>query len=228
MLNPSSRVNVTGPVGGLKRLKSSTEGSNTSRSVGLSSAERHTVSDGVTAESLLEACAYNDHAALERLYRLTAPKLFSTCLHLLRHRDLAEDVLQDAFIQIWRDASRFDANRASAMTWMSIIVRHRAIDMLRRGSRESRLNDAESLSADDDPSSVLEPFERIMNSKRAAALYACLDELAQPQRDAIVLAFYRGFTHQQLAQTLAQPLGSVKSWIRRGMERLKSCLETAG
>ena len=84
-------------------------------------------------QALLARCARRDHGAFEQLYRLTSPKLFALCAGMLRRDDLAEEVLQDAFVQIWRQADRFDRSRASPMTWMAVIVRHRAIDVLRKG-----------------------------------------------------------------------------------------------
>ncbi len=180
------------------------------------------MSAGDELQVLLQDCAAGDRSAMERLYRRAAPRLFAVCVHMLRRDDLAEEVLQEAFIQIWRDAPRFDPSRAKAMTWMAVIVRHRAIDLMRRQRRQAEIPDTGILDlyADAHPG----PPERLLELARRQDLARCLAQLPPVQRRSIVLAFLRGLTHQELSHRLGTPLGTVKSWIRRGLGQLKRCL----
>ncbi len=175
-------------------------------------------------QALLARCARQDRAAFEELYRLTSPKLFSLCSYLLRRQSLAEDALQEAFMQIWRDAGRFDPARSQPMTWMGVIVRHRALDLLRRQRPATSLDDQPWLAEgeDDQPG----PLEGLLDWANAQELKRCLDELTEQHRESVILAFLRGLTHQQLSEHLATPLGTVKSWVRRGLGQLQRCLET--
>lgn len=172
---------------------------------------------------LLGASARGDQKAFARLYELTSAKLFALALGILRRRDLAEDVLQESFIRLWRSAHRFDPAKGSAMSWMVTIVRNGAFTMLERRGREgqaSGIADIENMA-----SSEPDPLEQAMQSSAARALLACLQRLDEPQRRSIVLAYYEGLTHTELAARLSAPIGTVKSWIRRGLMHLKECLE---
>ena len=172
-------------------------------------------------QALLKSCARQDQTAFEQLYRLTSPKLFPVCRYLLRRESLAEEVLQEAFMQIWRDAYLFDPARSAPMTWLTSIVRHRALDTLRRQRPEDPWSDTEHDQAADLPG----PMELVAGMADNQALKHCLEQLPEDQRHSIVQAFLSGLTHQQLSETLATPVGTVKSWIRRGLERLRRCLE---
>lgn len=172
---------------------------------------------------LLAGCARQDQRAFERLYRLTAPKLFSLCLMLLRRRELAEEVLQEVFTQIWREAPRFEQYRATPMTWMTVMARNRAIDVLRRPSTAIQSFDADDQLHDDrrdwDPLSYAQRLDENEELRR------CLERLGAQQRDAVLLAFFQGLTHSELSHNLDRPIGTVKSWVRRGLGQLKQCLE---
>lgn len=170
---------------------------------------------------LLNACARDDHRAFERLYILASPRLFAICRYMLRRDDVAEDVLQEAFIQIWRDARNFDRRRASAMTWMAAITRHRALDRLRRKLPEVALDEEQVLS----PLMSEEAIGTELDWAASKALNACMDTLSEKQQVSIALAFFHGLTHQELSEQMETPIGTVKSWIRRGLDRLKRCLE---
>lgn len=171
---------------------------------------------------LLERCARRDHAAFERLYRQTSAKLHSVCRYMMHDDALAEEALQDAYIQIWRDAADYDANRAAPLTWLAVIARHRCLDLLRRRQREVTADAAVfAFQVDEGPG----PLELTVQWSDKYALGECLKTLSQQQRLSITLAFFRGLSHQQLSATLATPLGTVKSWIRRGLERLQRCLQ---
>ena len=172
---------------------------------------------------LLLATARGDRAAFARLYELTSPKLFSLAVGILRRRDWAEETLQESFLRLWRSAHRFDPARGSAMSWMVTIVRNGALTALQRRPRELAAEDVPT--AADVPDSGPDPLEQAMRSSAARALFECLNGLDETQRKAILLAYYEGLTHVELAARLVTPLGTVKSWIRRGLVHLKDCLE---
>jgi RNA polymerase sigma-70 factor (ECF subfamily) len=176
---------------------------------------------------LLAACAKRDQSAFSRLYDATSAKLFAVALRMLKREDWAEEVLQDCYISIWNNASSYTAGLSAPMTWMTSIVRNRCLDWLRRPrlevSAEPDDEDGESLidsMASTDPG----PLEALESASDAQALRRCLAQLEAKQRDAIMLAFYEGLSHSELADRLQHPLGTVKTWVRRGLERLKGCL----
>ncbi|KQP04462.1 sigma-70 family RNA polymerase sigma factor [Pseudorhodoferax sp. Leaf265] len=167
-------------------------------------------------ESTVEACARGDAAALQALYKRESRWLLGVAQRIVRDRDAAHDVLQDAFVQIWQRASTFDRALGSARGWIYTVVRHKALDESRRAQRELPAGDLlEQLSAQAAPEAA---------ATDADALSRCLDALDAPKRDCIVSAFVEGLTHEQIAARLAAPLGSVKSWIRRGLLSLRNCL----
>jgi RNA polymerase sigma factor (sigma-70 family) len=170
----------------------------------------------------LQAVAKGDRAALRDVYLRTSAKLLGVCLRILKQKDEAEDVLQEVYITVWNRADRFDPAIASPVTWLAAIARNRAIDRLRargRRQRETALDDAPDI-ADDTPS-ALEAMER---SQSFARLRGCLGALEPRTRKAITEAFYGGVTYAELAERSATPLGTMKSWIRRGLASLKECL----
>jgi RNA polymerase sigma-70 factor (ECF subfamily) len=172
-------------------------------------------------EALLQACARGDRAALQSLYAQTAPQLFGLALSILRNRDLAEDVMQDSFILVWRHAHRFDPDRGAAMAWLARIVRNQCFDLMRRRGRESPLDDA-SMQSWEDPAPG--PADLTALSQDAQRLRACLDELDEGPRKSMILAYYEGLTFAQVAERTSAPLGTVKSWIRRGLIQLRVCM----
>ena len=172
-------------------------------------------------EQLLGACARGDRRAFERLYHSVAPRLHGVALRCVGQRELAEEVVQESFVRIWHNAARYDTALSAPLTWMINIARHLAIDLLRK-RREEPLDErqAEAL-ADSGPSA----FEQLSTVRDAAALNQCLDSLEGMQRQAILTAYFHGLSNADLALNMGAPLGSIKSWIRRGMERLRRCLE---
>lgn len=164
-----------------------------------------------------------DRAALQTVYRLTSAKLFGVVLRILNERSEAEDVLQEIYLTIWRKAGDFDAARASPMTWLIAIARNRAIDRLRSGRIASRMEpiDAAAEIAD----GVASAESALADSETTARLADCLDTLAERERTALRRAFFDGNTYEDLAQRMSVPLGTMKSWIRRAMIKLKACLE---
>jgi RNA polymerase sigma-70 factor, ECF subfamily len=173
-------------------------------------------------EALLQACARGDRAALQRLYQVTAPQLFGLALSILRSRELAEDIVQDSFVLVWRQAHSFDPSRGAAMAWLARIVRNRCFDLLRRRERESPLDDVIVQTWEDPASS---PADITALSQEAKRLRDCLDELDESPRKSLMLAYYEGMTYLQVADRMGAPLSTVKSWIRRSLIRLKDCME---
>jgi RNA polymerase sigma-70 factor (ECF subfamily) len=164
-----------------------------------------------------------DRAALQTVYRLTSAKLFGVCLRILNERSDAEDVLQEVYVTVWRKAGEFDESRASPMTWLIAIARNRAIDRLRASRRSRRMDpiDAAAEVADTTPAAD-SALEDVQDRTR---LYGCLGELAGHERAALRGAFFDGNTYEELAVRMKVPLGTMKSWIRRAMIKLKACLE---
>ena len=170
-------------------------------------------------ESTVEACARGDAAALQALYKRESRWLLGVASRIVRDRGRAEDVLHDAFIQVWQKAATFDPALGSARGWIYTIVRHRALKDVRHPGRLvpvdpedlTRLSDAGQVDTDD-------------RGLDTDSLERCLDRLEAPRRACVVHAFVDGFTHEQIAERLATPLGTVKSWIRRSLAALKECL----
>jgi len=173
-------------------------------------------------ENLLRQCAQGRESALADIYRLCAPHLFPMAVRMLRRNDWAEEVMQDCFISIWQNAARYSAGQSAPLTWMSRIVRNRCIDLLRRPDLERPDPDGaiQDAWADEAPG----PLGRLVSAQEGKRLAACLAELETGQRQAIAMSFFDDLSHSEIAAKLASPLGTVKSWLRRGMERLKRCL----
>lgn len=179
--------------------------------------------DPTELAELIAATVRGDRAAFSRLYGATGPQLFAVALRIVKRRDRAEEVLQDAYVSIWHRARDYDADKGSVLTWMASIVRHRAIDILRRERPTTPLDDAAGVEAWADTAPG--PLDAAIASAEARRVRDCLDRLEGKQREAILLAYYDGLTQEQLAVRLAVPLGTIKSWVRRGLLRLKECLE---
>ena len=173
---------------------------------------------------LLHRAGHGDQAAFADLYARTAGRLFGVCLHLLGRRDLAEEATQEAYVRIWHKADSYSAMRGGVLTWMISIARYRAIDRLRHGGRHPEVDLAEV------PDGALEdgaagPQDTSALADDMRALAVCMGRLSDAQRSAIRLAFLQGLTHEEVGARLDSPLGSVKSWIRRGLQALKRCLQ---
>ncbi|HEX7006394.1 MAG TPA: sigma-70 family RNA polymerase sigma factor [Alphaproteobacteria bacterium] len=171
---------------------------------------------------LLAAAARGDDRAFARLYELTSPKLFALTLGILKRRDRAEETLQEIYTRLWRSAHRYDPAKGPAMGWIVTIARNAALTALEREPRDSAGPEEPDfdLWASADPN----PLEQVMQSSAARALARCLQRLDERQRRTIALAYFEGLTHVELAERLAAPVGTVKSWIRRGLARLNQCL----
>jgi RNA polymerase sigma-70 factor (ECF subfamily) len=168
---------------------------------------------------LLRATARGDRVAFERLYQCTSPTLFGVARSLLRRQEWAEEAVQDAYLRIWYHADEYHPSRGRALTWMISIVRYRAIDLLRR-QRTPQAANGESGDRD-----TPDPEALAVALHDTHRLLGCLGDLTERQRRSIVLAFFEGLTHAELAHRLEVPLGTIKSWVRRGLAILKECLE---
>ena len=176
------------------------------------------------ATALLGQVAAGDRVAFRRLYDLQAPRLYAVALRITRQGPLAADAVHDAFLQVWRNAGRFDAARAPAEAWLLGLVRYRALDIARRRGREVAADDLDLPEpADEGP----DPLEVLAGSRDAAALHACLRQLEADRRRLVLLAFVDGLSHSEVAARVGMPLGTVKSWIRRSLQSLRLCLEGA-
>ena len=164
-----------------------------------------------------------DRAALQTVYRLTSAKLFGVALRILGERSEAEDVLQEVYVAVWRKAADFDADRASPMTWLIAIARNRAIDWLRATRVSRHMEPIEE--AHEVADSAVGADSALASAQDHARLHGCLEGLAAHERGALRGAFFDGNTYEQLAERMKVPLGTMKSWIRRAMIKLKSCLE---
>ncbi len=172
---------------------------------------------------LLGKTALGDQRAFERLYQLSSPKLYGLALLVVKRKDLAEEALQDAFVSIWHSAHSFSMDKGSAQTWLSTIVRNRCLDKLRRqpkGVVDLQPEEWENLIADN-----IEPLDQTIADADAKRLTKCLEHLDENQRQSLVLAYFQGFSHSELAKQLSAPLGTAKEWVRRGLEKLKGCLQ---
>lgn len=169
---------------------------------------------------LIRRVAQGDRAAFRRIYDTKAPRLYAVALRITRQSALAADALQEAFLQLWQNAAQFDAARGPADAWLLSLVRYRALDLARRHGREAP--GAEIPETEDD---APDPLAALLTSSEGRALQRCLETLVEDHRRLVLRAFVDGLSHQDLAQVTKQPLGTVKSRIRRALQALKKCLE---
>lgn len=179
--------------------------------------------------ALLSRVALRDRAAFERLYSATCAHLLSVAFRILNNRDRAEEVLQEAFMNVWHSAASYNPVMATPMTWLINIVRNKAIDLLRAGRSER----ASTVPLDDDTldtahDELPQPQQLLATSLAKARIDACMGTLTASQRQALALAYYRGMVHTEIATSLNAPLGTAKAWVRRGLDKLKECLESRG
>jgi RNA polymerase sigma-70 factor (ECF subfamily) len=167
--------------------------------------------------------ADGDRAALQTAYRLTSAKLFGVCLRILHERAEAEDVLQEVYLTVWQKAAGFDPGRASPMTWLITIARNKAIDRLRAGGQARRMEPIDAAAKIVDAAPLAD--DALAQGEANARLKACLGGLAANEQNALRGAFFDGNTYEELAARRDVPLGTMKSWIRRALLKLKTCLE---
>lgn len=183
---------------------------------------------------LLSRSALGDRRAFADLYRRTSAHLFAVVLRIQRDRAVAEDVLQDVFVGLWRMAGSYDGRQGQPMTWLTSIARHRAIDSLRRQQAQPATQPLERDDDDDSgsagpqwPSEAPGPVELLDRAGQARQLGECMAGLTAEQRQCMALAFYDGLSQSEISAHLRAPLGSVKSWIRRALGTLRRCLDRA-
>lgn len=195
-----------------------------------SSADRHHASSAPPSTSLspsgrlndlLHRVALKERAAFAQLYEATSAKLYGTVLRILNSRDWADDIVQEAYVSIWRKAEQFDAGKASPITWMVTIARNSAIDALRkqpatRMEREVALEQTASV----EPTTQ----DRLEHEQDAQRLYACLEELEKGRQEMVRLAYLDGWSRADLATHFGQPVNTVKTWLHRALKQLKGCL----
>jgi RNA polymerase sigma factor (sigma-70 family) len=184
---------------------------------------------------LLSRVALGNQAAFDSLYRETSSHLLGVVLRIQSNRAQAEDVLQEVYVNVWRSAQSFNPALSQASTWLNSIARNRAIDSLRRRQTEPQTVSRYQGSSDDDETDMLNdlpsdgpgPLDLLEQASNAKALGTCMQALSGDQKHSLALAYYQGLSHSEVADQLGQPLGTVKSWVRRGLQSLKNCLERA-
>ncbi len=176
--------------------------------------------------ALLDRIARQDAEALKALYDACSGKLYGLALRVVTQRDLAEDVLQEAFLTIWRCAADYRASLSPPLAWMGLIVRSRALDLLRRRASERVhvTQEIDEVMADTLDGGGPTPMDVAQASEQAWALNQCLSRLETKQRELVNLAYIRDLSHTELAAQLQLPLGTVKTWIRRGIDQLRLCM----
>jgi len=173
----------------------------------------------------MERLAAGDQAALEDIYRMTRVKLFGITLRILGDRKEAEDALQDVYVNLWQRADRYDPARASPISWLATFARNRAIDRLRTGKVRGGAVGIEEAAPLPDESPLADAL--LVDAEQAAQIHKCIATLDERTRTHIRAAFFDGKTYAQLAEQAGVPLGTMKSWIRRGLQRLRTCLEAS-
>ena len=190
---------------------------------------------------LLARAGLGDRRAFADLYDKTSGYLFGVVLRIQHDRAVAEELLQEIYVALWKAAAGFDAARSQPLTWLTHIARNRAIDSLRRAETQPRMTSLHSVGHDDGgeggdaddahrlalealPDEAAGPFDLLRRASEARELGRCMEHLSAAQRQSVALAFYDGLSHAEVATRMQQPLGTVKSWVRRALAALKSCL----
>lgn len=171
----------------------------------------------------LAACAKGDRKALRHIYDSEAGRLVAVAQRILRRRDLAEEAVQEGFIRIWTKAHQFEPGRGSARGWIYAVIRNHALNMLRDGKREdlATSDKLEELQDREQIDQIMASWQRLESGSR---LHECLGALEETRRRTILMAYVGGYTHGEIAGRLRLPLGTAKSWIKRGLSALRECM----
>lgn len=171
----------------------------------------------------LRRCAAGERDALRLIFDSEAPRLVAIAARILRRRELAEEAVQDAFIQIWRKSGQYAPDRGSARGWICAVVRNRALNMLRDGKREELTGD-EAIAELQDAGQIDQARTAFLELDSKSRLRDCLSALDERKRSSILMAYVSGFTHGEIAGRLGVPLGTAKAWVRRGLTSLRECM----
>ncbi len=175
---------------------------------------------------LLMRCAspHRDRKAFKLLYESTSPRLYSLALGVLKNKGMAEEILQESYFKIWSSADSYHQGKGKAITWMATVTRNKALDKLR--SLKSRPKETATVyEGIEFATTNLEPSDMTSVDQELEQLMDCLGGLQIEQKECILLSYYHGYTHQELSEKMQKPLGTVKAWIRRGLEKIRVCLE---
>lgn len=180
--------------------------------------------DNDTLTALIKRCGEGDERALKTLYSMTSPKLYALLLRILKKPATAQDVLQEVFLKVWNKANDYYPGKGSVMTWMSTFARNRAIDEIRRFNP---IEPGSEFVESEIKSEVggWQPLDEAIKVSEARSIEECLGRLEENQKQSIFLAFFQGKTHIEIGRVLNVPLGTIKTWVRRGLKQLKECLE---
>ena len=170
---------------------------------------------------LLASVAKGDEAAFERLYAATRAKLFGVVLRILRRQDLAEEVVQEAYVKIWNSAGQFNPSLAYPITWMVSIARNRAIDVVRKRSEASIEDEPVAMEVASD---IPDPLARREMTEELKRILECIGQLDPERQKLVLLAYYNGWSREQLSEKFNTPLNTVKTWLRRSMIEIRGCL----
>lgn len=172
-------------------------------------------------ERALAACASGDRNALRTIFDREAGRLVAVAQRIVKRRDVAEEVVQESFLRIWTHAHQYKAGQGSARGWIYAIVRNRALNLLRDGRRELTVQDVETIRESEHTEEVIAAWQKLDRNSR---LYECLGALDETRRKGILMAYVAGYSHGEIAGRLRIPLGTTKSWIRRGLSALRECM----
>lgn len=179
------------------------------------------MTDQSDIEDLLVRISKGERAAFAALFSAEASRLIAIAQRIVRRRDLAEEVVQDVFVTVWRKAELFDPDRGAALAWLTTMTRNRALNLIRNDARMDYLDSTTLADASDRELEALNAFDALAERN---ALRICLERLDEPKRRAILLCYVTGLNHGEAAATMKAPLGTVKAWIRRGVLALQECL----
>lgn len=173
----------------------------------------------IDLKDALARCGRGEKAALRVIYESECPAMIGVALRIVKRRELAEEVVQEAYVKIWRNAHRYDPELGPPKAWLYAIVRNQALNVLRDGRREDLVDEVP-----EDLGSAVEAYQAIERLPDASALRRCLEGLEPRRRASLVMAYVDGFSHGEIAGRLAVPLGTAKAWIRRSLVALKECM----